>query len=182
MKRNILITAFFILTTIFSYAYEVKDDAVVFTKIIEGTGNIEQTHSNLESFFAIKYNDVNSTIKLNQVDKLIYKGIFKDLGSYAMGMWTIDANHTIEVAIKENRVRVKIMVSEAIFRSTGNSLTQYEYSVPNSAPFTKKCSNSSVSKKSCETAFLEIEKRAEALLLEITQFLISDNNTFEDEW
>jgi hypothetical protein len=182
MRRNILITAFFILTTIFSYAYELKGNAVVFTKIIEGTGNVEQTHSNLESFFAIKYNDVNSTIKLNQVDKLIYKGIFKDLGSYAMGMWTIDANHTIEVAIKENRVRVKIMVSEAIFRSTGNSLAQYEYSVPNSAPFTKKCSNSSVSKKSCETAFLEIEKRAEALLLEITQFLISDNNTFEDEW
>ena len=174
---TILIFIFFV-----SYAYEVKDNAVVFTKIIEGTGSIEQTHSNLESFFAIKYNDVNSTLKLNQVDKLIYKGIFKELGTYAMGMWTIDANHTIEVAIKENRVRVKIMVSEAVFRSTGNSLTHYEYSVPNSSPFTNKCSNSSVSKKSCETAFLEIEKRAEALLLEITQFLISDNNTFEDEW
>lgn len=181
MKR-LIILAFAIFNSLCLFAYELKDDAVVFTKIIEGTGNIEQTHSNLESFFAIKYNDVNSTLKLNQVDKLIYKGIFKDLGSYAMGMWTIDANHTIEVAIKENRVRVKIMVSEAIFRSTGNSLTQYEYSVPNSAPFTKKCSNSSVSKKSCETAFLEIEKRAEALLSEITKYLLKNNTIVEEEW
>ncbi len=181
MKHFIFLTLA-IFNSLYLCAYEVKDNAVVFTKIIEGTGSIEQTHSNLESFFAIKYNDVNSTLKLNQVDKLIYKGIFKELGTYAMGMWTIDANHTIEVAIKENRVRVKIMVSEAVFRSIGNSLTHYEYSVPNSSPFTNKCSNSSVSKKSCETAFLEIEKRAEALLLEITQFLISDNNTFEDEW
>ena len=180
MKRSIII--FFAFICFFSvYGYEIKGNSVVFTSIIEDTGTIEHAHSKVESFFAIRYNDVNNTIKLNKIDNLVYKGLFVELGLYAMGMWTIDAHHMIDVSIKEGRIRIKISVSEAVFRSTGTSTVKYMYSIPDSPPFTQKCSNSSVAKKSCESAFIEIEKRIENIILDFSEY-VKNGNTNNDDW
>ena len=172
MKRYLLSVLVAVLSLAAS-AYEVKDGAVVFSSVVEGTGSVEQAHAALESFFALRYNDVNSTLKLNQPDRLLYKGLFVELGRFAMGMWTIDAPYSIEVNIKDGRVRVMVSVSDAVYRSTGSSPVRYSYSVPGSAPITAKCSNPSVSKKDCAAAFVEIERRAEALLADVAAALKS---------
>lgn len=179
MKR-FLSCALALAVSLIAAAYEVKDGAVVFSSVIEGTGTVEQAHAALESFFALRYNDVNSTQKLNQPDRLIYKGLFSQLGSFAMGMWTIDAPHTVEVNIKDGRVRVRVSVSEAVYRSTGGSAVRYTYSVPDSAPITAKCSNSSVSKKDCAAAFAEIERRAQAILADVERSLKS--SSADEDW
>lgn len=163
-----------------SFAYEVQDDAVVFSTIIEGTGSIENAHSVIESFFASYYNDVNSALKLNRSDALMYKGLFVGLGSFAMGAWTIDATHLIDVSIKDGRVRVKVSVSDAVMRSTTGSHYCFDYSVPNSPPFAPKCSNKSVNKKYCDAAFSEIVLRSEALLAAVVSAFQSI--TADDDW
>ena len=151
-----------------AFSYEVQDGAVVFSTIVEGTGTIDEAHAVLESFFASRYNDVNSTMRVNRSDALMYKGVFSGLGSFAMGSWTIDATHIVDVTIKEGRVRIKILVAEAVMRSTAGSPYCYEYSVPDSPPFAPKCSNKSVNKKFCDEAFAEIVRRSEALLSEVS--------------
>ena len=162
--------------------YEVKDGSVVFSSVIEGTGSVEELHSALESFFALRFNDVNSTLKLNQPDRLLYKGLFSNCGSFAMGMWTVDAPYSLEVGIKEGRVRVKITLTEAVYRSTGGSAVRFDYRVALSPPFTAKCSNSSVSKKDCAAAFAEMEARCNAWLADVDNLLKTPAASADDDW
>lgn len=176
---------FFLVVLLIGYgtsfaSYEVSNGSVVFTSIIEGTGSVDEARANLETFFALRYNDANSAAQLVQADRLIYKGLFLELGSFAMGMWTIDAPHVVEVSIKDGRVRVRISVSEAVYRSTGASMVRYSYVIPSSPPFADRCSNKAVSKKDCALAFAEIERRCELLLSDVAAFLVGGSS--DDDW
>lgn len=106
----------------FAQDYEVVGNSIVFTKVIENTGKtIPEAHDALVAFFATRYGDSNSTQKLDQPDHLIYKGLFTSVNTHTMGMWTEDLSHTIDVSIKENRLRVRVSVDEVISRCTQNA-------------------------------------------------------------
>ena len=127
MKKTIILTICAVIN-VASYAvdYKVENESVVFSKVIENTGkSVQQAHDILEAYFATAYNDVNSTEKLNKEDHLIYKGLFINVCTYLMGMWRIDVPHTVDVAIKENRVRIMITVTDAVNKSEKGGSVSY---------------------------------------------------------
>lgn len=106
-------------TMCFAQDYEVVGNSLVFTKVIENTGKtVPEAHDALVAFFATRYGDSNSTQKLDKPDHLIYKGVFANVNTHMMGALFEDLSHTLDVSIKENRLRVRVSVDEVICRGT----------------------------------------------------------------
>lgn len=161
--------------------YKVENGSVVFTQVYESTGkSVVEMHKNMEAFFARAYNDVNSTEKLNQPDHFIYKGMFAKTGVYQMGMWTIDVPHTIDVAIKDNRMRVQIIVTTGIYRSLGTSPNKSEYIISKAAPFEVSKETKFIKKESAHT-FEVVQQRCNDLFADI-ETTIKSTNTTEEDW
>ena len=179
MKKSIFILASLMVAT-FANAqeYKVEGSSVVFTKVIENTGlSIKDAHTALEAFFALRYNDVNSTQKLNQEDHLIYKGLFMNVHAYSRGIWVNDVPHTVDVAIKENRVRIKIILDEGICRCTQN-LNRYTYLISDSAPIGNNHKN--ILKPVAQKTFDGACVRIQSLFADIEKAL--QTNTLQEDW
>ena len=166
----------------FSFAaaqeYKVEGNSIVFTKVMEDTGkSITEAHDALESFFALRYNDVNSTGKLNQPDHLIYKGLFMNVHTYSMGMWVNDIPQTVDVAIKDVRVRVKVTIEEGVCRGT-QSPNRYTYLIAEAPPIKNDAKNvlKSVAIKTFDATCVRIN----ALFADIENSL--RNATTEEDW
>ena len=158
--------------------YKVEGSDVVFTRVIENTGmTVEQAHTALEAFFALRYNDVNSTEKLNQPDHLIYKGLFAGVHSHTMGMWVNDVPHTVDVSIKDNRLRVKITINDCVCRSTQN-FNRYTYPIAECSPVGDK--NKNVLKNTAIKTFEATCVRISALFADIENSL--HNSSTEEDW
>lgn len=183
MKKSVIIT-FFAAISICSYAadYKVENESVVFSKVIENTGkSVQQSHDILEAYFATIYNDVNSTEKLNKEDHLIYKGLFMRVHVYTMGMWRIDVPHTLDVAIKDNRVRVMVTISDAVNKSeTGASASQPTYNIANYYPVNPNAKVTVVFKKDAEAAFNNTRLRIDDLIKDVENQLMRQVSTTED--
>lgn len=163
---------------LFAQDYKVEGSEVVFTKVIENTGkSVQEAHDALEAFFALRYNDVNSTQKLNQPDHLIYKGLFSDVYTYTMGMWVNDVPHTVDVAIKENRLRIKVTLYEGICRSTQN-FNRYTYIIAEASPLGN--INKNIMKKTAIETFERTCALVEGLMLDIENSL--NKTTAEEDW
>lgn len=123
MKKSLLLAASLLCAiAIYAQEYKLEGSDVIFTKVIDNTGKtVEEAHASLEAFFAMRYNDVNATQKLNQTDHLIYKGLFSNVSSEAMGMWVYDVPHSLEVSIKDNRIRLRVIIDEIIYRGTSST-------------------------------------------------------------
>lgn len=179
-KIKISLIAAMLAVCTFSVAqdYTVDGKSIVFTKVIENTGkNISEAHDALESFFALRYNDVNSTEKLNQPDHLIYKGLFMNVHTYSMGMWVNDIPHTVDVAIKDNRLRIKVTIEEGVCRGT-QSPNRYTYLIAEVPPIKNDAKNviKSVAIKTFDATCVRIN----ALFADIENSL--RNATTEEDW
>ena len=138
MKRFIFyLVATFVLVA-FSNAqsldYEVKGTEVIFTHILEDTGlSIKDANDAIEAYYAKAFGDVNYTIKLNQEDHIIYKAIFPKVQYVTFGAGSISIPYTMEISLKNNRMRMKIIVEEAnlefINTTTLGNLTEYNRSL-----------------------------------------------------
>ncbi len=181
MKRLYFIAATLLCSlAIIAQEYKVEGNEVVFTKVIENTGkSVSETHDALEAFFALRYNDVNSTQRLNQPDHLIYKGIFSELYTYTMGMWVNDVPHTVDVAIKNNRIRIKISVVECVCHSTQN-LNKYTYPIAECSPIGNNNNNRNVLKSTAVKTFEALCQRIDALFADIENSL--DKSETEEDW
>ncbi len=179
MKRFYFSAALLLCTlALFAQEYKVEGSEVVFTKVIENTGkSVSETHDALEAFFALRYNDVNSTQKLNQRDHLIYKGLFGDVYTYTMGMWVNDVPHTVDVAIKDNRLRIKVTLYEGICRSTQN-LNRYTYIIAEASPLGS--NNKNIMKKTAIETFERTCSLVGSLMLDIENSL--NKTTTEEDW
>ena len=180
MKKVYFSAALLLFSTLalFSQEYKVEGSEVVFTKVIENTGkSVEEAHDALEAFFALRYNDVNSTQKLNQPDHLIYKGLFGEVYTYTMGMWVNDVPHTVDVAIKDNRLRIKVTLYEGICRSTQN-LNRYTYVIADASPLGGK--NKNIMKKTAIETFDRTCALVRALMLDIESSL--NKTKTEEDW
>lgn len=180
MKKTLILSTLAVFG-ICSYAanYKVENESVVFSKVIENTGkSVQQAHDILEAYFATAYNDVNSTEKLNKEDHLIHKGLFMRVCTYAMGMQRIDVPHTVDVAIKDNRVRVMITVTDAINKSENGS--SMSYNIATCYPVNPNAKATVCLKKDAETAFITTQSRAEALMEEIEKQLRKEVAQSED--
>ncbi len=157
MKKVFLLCALLVFYSIAdAQEYKVDGNSVVFTKIIENTGkSIAETHDALESFFAIRYNDVNSTEKLNQPDHLIYKGLFLNVHTYQMGMWVNDIPHTVDCTIKDNRLRIKVTLVECVCRGT-QSPNRYTYLIAEAPPIKNDAKIKNIAIKTFEAACARI--------------------------
>ena len=179
MKRFYFLAATLLCSlALFSQDYKVEGSEVVFTKVIENTGmSVQEAHDALEAFFALRYNDVNSTQKLNQPDHLIYKGLFGDVYTYTMGMWVNDVPHTVDVAIKDNRLRIKISLYDGVCRSTQN-LNRYTYVIAEAAPLGS--NNKNILKKVSTETFERACVHVNALFADIENSL--NKTTTEEDW
>ena len=160
--------------------YTVENGAVVFTKVFENTGkSVEEMHTAMVAFFARVYNDVTSTEKLNQNDHLIYKGVFANTGSYQMGNYTIDVPYTLDVAIKENRMRVHISITTGAYRGVYNAYSS-EYNIVEAAPLGI-CKQTKYIKKETANTFEVVQKRCVDMLSSIETEL-TQNEANNDDW
>lgn len=179
--KKIYFILFFTICSVLANAqdYTVEGNSVVYTKVIENTGmSVNEMHSALEAFFATTYNDVNSTEKLNQPDHLIYKGIFGKVAVYTMGMWVTDVHHTVDVALKDGRMRIIISMSEAYAHSSEANCTYY---LCDTWPIKDQYAGGNAPiKKPCIAAFEESIRRCAALVESITVALNSKSSN--DDW
>ena len=119
----------------FAQAYKVENDAIIIDEIVENTGlSIEECHSRMQTYFAAIFNDVNNTLKLDQPDRLMYKGLL-DAGTINTGVITVTVPYTIDVYIKEGRLRVKATTYSVNLWSTAMSRT---YQFVDAAPVAEK--------------------------------------------
>lgn len=181
MKKLFTIILLCIVTVASAQEYQVQGNSIVFSKVFENTGkSIEKTHKVLEALFAEIYNDVNSTEKLNQQDHFIYKGEFKKTGLYQLGCWTIDFPYTLDVAIKENRVRVQIIVSQGKYSPL--CATKYSssyYTIVEAAPFEVSKKNKFIKKES-ENSFNVLQRRCKELIHTIENGIYNSEVQNED--
>lgn len=178
-KIFVLLFAAFFTSYVNAQSYVVEGNSVVFTKVLEDTGmSISEMHNSLEAFFAITYNNVNSTEKLNQPDHLIYKGIFADVAFYMMGMWSSDVNHTVDIALKDGRVRIKISLTEVRAHS---SSAEAHYNICETWPIKDQSAGGNAPiKKACVSTFEGASNEVNGLFLAIEEAL--KNTASNDDW
>lgn len=134
-KFIIFLVATFVLVA-FSNAqsldYEIKGTEVIFTHILENTGlSIKDAHDAVEAYYAKAYVDVTYTIKLNQEDHIIYKGIFPRVHYYGpFDARVISIPFTMDVSIKDNRIREKMIIEEIEDKDSGTLGLTGKYAVP----------------------------------------------------
>lgn len=179
--KKVLIAIIAILSTlsISAQKYDVEGSSVVFTQIYENTGlTIVEAHNILEVYFATVYNDVNNTCKLNQDNHLIYKG------NYSLVEQTFNtyvrAEHTIDISIKDNRVRVKISADNMIFR--GGTRGVYDYMIVDAAPINEGKQPFNVTKKMALSYFDILCNRVATTFEGVNKALKQQVDTTNDDW
>lgn len=180
MKRILIaIIAMMPTLSILAQSYNVDGSSVVFTKIYENTNlTISEAHDILEVYFATVYNDVNNTCKLNQKDHLIYKGNYS-IVEQAFNTY-VRAEHTIDVSIKDNRVRVKISADNMIYR--GGTKGVYDYMIVNAAPINDGKQPFNVTKKMALSYFEILCSRAATTFDGVDKALKQLIDTTDDDW
>ncbi len=176
MKKFLFLAAMLLCTlALASQEYKVEGADIVFTEIIEDTGkSVHEAHDALEAFFALRYNDVNSTQKLNQPDHLMYKGLFMNVSNDLGGLWVYDIPHTIDVAIKDNRLRIKISISEVVYRGT-QTVNRYNLNFTDFLP-----ENNKKNKKSVTRVYEATYNRISNLFADIENSL--NKTTTKEDW
>lgn len=181
MKRFFaaLMLCFVSITFAFSQEYKVEDGNVVMEKVIQTEMTMEQAHDALETFFAAAYGNSNHTNKLNTPNHLVYKGIYKDIASFSMGIWHIHANHNIDVYFKEGRCKVKISCDVADVTNGQNTIN---YNFADYVPFSESYKMSTgAPKSSVANAGKEMVKRMNESLLSIEKTL-QQKPAAEEDW
>ena len=181
MKRIIvaLMLCFVSITFVYSQEYKVENGVVFIEKVIQTEMTIEQAHDAIETFFANMYGNSNNTNKLNTPNHLVYKGIYKDIASFSMGIWKIHANHNIDVYFKEGRCKVKITCDVADVTSGTNTLN---YNFGDFVPFTDKYKMSiGAPKSTVKDAGMEVVVRMNDTMLGIENTL-QQKPAAEEEW
>lgn len=166
-------------TFVFSQEYKVENGIVFMEKVIQTEMTMEQAHDALETFFAGVYGNSNRTNKLNSPNHLVYKGIYKDIASFSMGIWKIHANHNIDVYFKEGRCKVKITCDIADVTNGTNTIN---YNFADYVPFTDKYKMSTgAPKSSVKDAGIEVVMRMDDTMLGIEKTL-KQKPTDEEDW
>ena len=181
MKRffTALMLCFVSISLVYSQEYKVENGNVFMEKVILTEMTIEQAHDALETFFAGAYGDSNRTNKLNTPNHLVYVGIYKDIASFSMGVWHINANHNIDVFFKEGRCKVKISCDVADVTSGANTIN---YNFADYVPFTESYKMSTGAPKSAVTnAGEELVKRMNNTMVDIEKTL-QQKPAAEEEW
>lgn len=163
----------------YSQKYEVKNGAIVITKIIETGMSIKESHDAAETFFATAYNNSNKTMRVNSETHLMYSGLFMNVASQMGGMWVLDYEHMVDVSFKDGRVRIQVSCDKIIYRGT-KSPQKYEYLIVNTYPVDPNGKSVGSSKKLMDSAHSECLKRMEELILSFEKSLY--NKTEEEDW
>ncbi len=156
--------------------YRVEGATVVVEKIIENTGlSIKECHNKLIGYFATVWNNANRTTMLDIDDHLIYKGLLGTT-TVSMGIWKYDVPATIDVAIKDNRVRIQISVSEANGHSTQCNNT---YLLVSAAPVAEKHSvvKNNITKSAAEKIFENTISDIRGIILGVENAILSKSTT-----
>lgn len=166
-------------TFVLSQEYKVENGIVFMEKVIQTEMTMEQAHDALETFFAGVYGNSNRTNKLNSPNHLVYKGIYKDIASFSMGIWKIHANHNIDVYFKEGRCKVKITCDVADVTNGTNTIN---YNFADYVPFTDKYKMSTgAPKSSVKDAGIEVVMRMDDTMLGIEKTL-KQKPIDEEDW
>lgn len=179
MKKVTLLLMLMMSSMIFSQEYEVKNGAIVMTKVIETGMSIKESHDAAETFFATAYNNSNKTIRVNNDTHLIYSGLFMNVASHIGGLWVIDYEHMVDVSIKEGKIRIQVSCDKLIYRGT-QSPQKYEFLVVDSYPVSPNAKGVRSFKKLMDIAHPECLKRMEGIIIAFENSL--SNKTEEEDW
>ncbi len=111
--------------------YKVVGTTIIVEKVIPFSVSKETAVNRVRDFFVLSLNDSNKTVKLADDDVIIVKCLTPTLATYSMGMWSTNANLTIEVKFKENRMKITTMCSEI---NNESSKQKYTYRIVDAAP------------------------------------------------
>ena len=115
MKKMILAITMLFATTLVAHTqeYTVDGNSIKIIKVIENTGlTIDQESEVLLTYLGKVYNDINTTLKTNTSHSIVVKGVYPEVVSFSMGLWTANLGHQIVISLKEGRVRVEVSVSQ----------------------------------------------------------------------
>lgn len=137
MKKSLLLTFAFIAICVHAFGqseYKVADNGgIVVEEIIENTGlSVSQAHDILSVYFANTLNNSSNTQRIDSPDHLTYKGIFTH--EFNMGMLIYNVDVAIDIAIKENRIRIKCTADRVSGRSVRYNNMDKEYRLCENAP------------------------------------------------
>ena len=95
------------------------------SQVIKETGSIKSAHDKLAIYFAKSYDDVWFAIKYDEPNHLVYKGTYPDVLVFDGKAGHIDVEHTIEIEIRENRIKVTIDCDKGLYRDCGDKTEYY---------------------------------------------------------
>lgn len=149
MKKLFLAFALLASCMINAQDYEIKNGAITITKIIETSLTAVEIYDATQTFFAGSYGDSNKTQRLNTENHLIYNGLFVNVNSNSY--MAVDYKHSIDVSIKENRVKIQVSCKDGQYYGKGEA-ARYDYDIVESYPISKTNKCPALAKKLYEGA------------------------------
>lgn len=120
------------------------------------------------------------TEHLNQDDHFLYRGIWKEvaMSTNGFGWITIDIPHKIKVSIKDNRVRIKVILVQGTYKWDG---INNAYDLLEAPPFTKKAPLGA-NKKVCKRGFSMAEGLSQSVISKLEEYLFNPASDANDDW
>lgn len=180
MKRLLLVLLCFLgVATTYAQDYKVRNNDVMIERIIENTGmSVQQAHDKMMAVLVNVFNDSNKTLRLDQPDHIIYKGIMPDLAYQGMGSFSLLADMYVDVAIKENRMRIQVYANNIFDNGRNFSYNITELAPINEAHDTWRCP---ITKKTANTMFNNLVAKMYNLALSLEKSLAQPLKN-DDNW
>lgn len=143
----------------FAQNYKIENGNVVVQRIDSIKVSPSEASVLLQGFFANIMKDVNTTGKLANNNQVVLKYLEKNLCIHTTGQWHVDAMVSIDVQIKNGRMRTTLYTYEAINEST--KLSHANYYFTDAYPLNPKHNvwKLGIEKKAAEKAFNELVYR-----------------------
>lgn len=142
--------------TCFAQDYKVENGNVIVQRIDSIKVSPSEASVLLQGFFANNMNDVNTTGKLANDNQIVVKYLESNLCFHTNGQWHVDAMISINVQIKNGRMRTTLSTYEAINESV--TYRHFNYYFKDAYPLNPKHNvwKLGIEKKAAEKAFNEL--------------------------
>lgn len=160
MKKIALVTISLILSAFSMKAeipeglYTIKDGYIVVEKVIPFSITKDQASAAVNSFFVTKLNDSNKSLKNSSENYYVAKIMTPHLAHHSMGAWYTMGELTIDVRLKEDRMKVSVSCGNIINKNSQGTLSR-NYSPLDAAPLAEKHDawRTNIMKKPAEETF-----------------------------
>ena len=182
MKKFIILVIAMVIASAISFGqdYKIEGKNVIVQRIDSIKVSPSEASTLLQGFFANIMRDVNTTGKLANDNQVVVKYLERNLCVHTTEQWHVDAMVSINVQLKNGRMRTTLSTYEAINESTKYSHSDYYFVDAYPVSQQHNIWKLGIDKKAAERAFYELIIRMNNMAQEIVDAV--NTTPIDDEW